>query len=108
MGAPIPAPHREQRIGGLNAASTMRIRSSYATRTLVLGALVGWSFSAGTVFGQKPDPLAGRAGDIKAMLRAGEVTDEKQFDEFFDRLYRLDQRHAAAGDHALLHGRARR
>jgi hypothetical protein len=83
---PIPAPHPEPRIGGLNAASTMRIRSSYATRTLVLTALVAWLLAAGTLFGQqKPDPLAGNSGAIKAMLRAGEITDEKQFDEFFDK-----------------------
>jgi hypothetical protein len=85
MWVPIPASHREQRIGGLNAASKMRIRSSYATRTLVLGALVGWSFSAGTAFGQKLDPLAGKAGDIKGMLRAGEITDEEHFNEFFEK-----------------------
>jgi hypothetical protein len=63
----------------------MRIRSCFATRTLALAALIGWSFTPGIVFGQKLDPLASKSGDIKGMLRAGEITDEKTFNDFFEK-----------------------
>jgi hypothetical protein len=64
----------------------MRNRSCHATRALGLVALVGGLFSPATLLGQqKPDPLAGKASDIKAMLRAGEISDETTFDDFFNK-----------------------
>lgn len=81
----LPIGSRE--VSSLIAASTMRTRSCCATLALVLTALAGWLFPVGTLCAQKPDPLAGEASGIKAMLRAGEITDEKTFEDFFKKYY---------------------